>query len=103
MTDLEAKAESYFAERRVKLAEVIVDSDQFARLVFHVQGSDTEPYYVKARRQPGETHWTWTCDCPARVDLCSHVRAAQMGITTPLHVRSRETPRDPGIDEILGI
>lgn len=60
---VDAKAERYLAEGRVVAVRVGPHDAEFK-----VRGS--EPYRVVFRGD-------WSCDCPAQVPLCAHVRACQ--------------------------
>lgn len=90
------KAGRYLAEGRVKVQFVTEDGG-----LFHVTGSDPgDPYYVRFSSLAG-----WKCDCPARVDVCAHVKACQT-ITEFKPVESPApvgfaTQRDLSIDELL--
>lgn len=101
---VESKASKYLAEGRVVLNDLYYQSNAgHVRLTFYVQGSDTEPYYVKARRESGDQPWDWTCDCPARVPLCAHVVACKTILRDKMPVTKAVPTEDPDISKILGV
>lgn len=70
----DAKALRYLSEGRVRAERV----DAHTRTaVFRVIGSAPVAYQVQF------THGLWSCDCPARVASCAHVKACSL-VSAPL-------------------
>lgn len=64
------KALSYIAAGKVSVERVDRETNT---ALLHIASStqNGDPYYVEFNGHE------WTCDCPARVLLCVHIRAAQ--------------------------
>lgn len=70
----DAKALMYLSERRVRAERV---DARTGTATFRVLGSAPVAYAV---------HFTgghWSCDCPARVEACAHVKACSL-VSAPL-------------------
>lgn len=67
------KGTRYLTEGRVSVYEARrdLDTDRVTQAVVFVRGRGDEPYRVTT------DGWAWWCDCPAYVDRCAHVAAAQ--------------------------
>lgn len=91
MSSTDEKAARYLTEGRVKVQHLAEGS-----ALLHVMGSEPgEPYFVKFSNLTG-----WSCDCPARVPECAHVKAGML-VTT---LRREAEPEEPvGLAEPVDI
>lgn len=93
---IEEKVSQYLSSGKVNV--VSVDSDKQSALL-HVKSStsDGDPYYVTFN---GE----WHCDCPARVSLCVHIRAAMKIISFSIRppTLAVSSPDSAWLDKLLG-
>jgi hypothetical protein len=94
---VEEKAHAYLLAGKVR---VIEHDYEAGRAEIEVYGSAPEPYMVRFARAGAAG--LWHCDCPAKVENCSHLIAAKL-ISPLTHMQWTMKVGHSAVDELLGL